>query len=702
MKKAVRIICLLLIVSGHLLAQEEREEVKMKYVYSYEEALKKAKQENKLIFFNCFADWAHPCHGMNQKVFSNQEFADWMDKHFVNFFMDVTTREGRPLAERYAIRFQAHYLVLDSKGDIVLRIVGGTDLPEFKEQVALALSEKTSLKGMSERYHQGKRDVRTLRNYAVVLKLADETEKYQQVVDEYFAKIKKTDWSNKENWMFYRDKLKEPQGEMFDYLMEYKAEFVKRNGEKAVNDCIVFLYFRPVYAMATGGEYDGNKLLDIYLSLQKADIPDDQAVFYVYEIAKYRGERNWDKMIGALEKASSVLDERAVERLNTSLKDLEDLSPQDINKVVAYLSRCAEKAEGNVQDKYRKILKGMVHPEGIRFESFTFHEALEKAKQEKKLIFVDCYTSWCGPCKMMSNQVFTQKFVGDFFNKHFVNLKIDMERGEGVELQKKYEVNAFPTMMLLDGEGKVVYKILGGCNAREFMEKIQRGIQPEYCYYFLKEKYQAGERSAAVMSAYLVAMQDAGELKDGATVIRNYLDHLENAEKFSKPVWKLYDLWITDYRMPEFQFVCVNRKYFAEINGEEAVNRKIEEMIFPAVIGYLKGEKEKEEIVRLKKLITEANLPADFSLNCLQQIVSLYEDKSVDKLLELYETKVAALQDPQTRLNLDILLNTLMTGATVEQRDRAIAYVKKCKDEADPRALSGYESLLQALTEKKE
>lgn len=112
-------------------------------------------------------------------------------------------------------------------------------------------------------------------------------------------------------------------------------------------------------------------------------------------------------MIEALEKASSVLDERAVERLNTSLKDLEDLSPQDINKVVAYLSRCAEKAEGNVQDKYRKIWKGMVHPEGIRFESFTFHEALEKAKQEKKLIFVDCYTTWCGPCKMMSEQVFT-------------------------------------------------------------------------------------------------------------------------------------------------------------------------------------------------------------------------------------------------------------------------------------------------------
>ena len=78
-------------------------DVKMKYVYSFEEALKRAKEEHKLIFFNCFADWAIPCHSMNKLVFSDQEFADWMDKHFVNLFIDVTSREGRPLAEKYRL-----------------------------------------------------------------------------------------------------------------------------------------------------------------------------------------------------------------------------------------------------------------------------------------------------------------------------------------------------------------------------------------------------------------------------------------------------------------------------------------------------------------------------------------------------------------------------------------------------------------------
>lgn len=70
----------------------------------------------------------------------------------------------------------------------------------------------------------------------------------------------------------------------------------------------------------------------------------------------------------------------------------------------------------------------MVNTEGIKFEDITFNEALKKAKEQGKLIFMDCYTTWCGPCKMMSNQVFKQKQVGDFFNQNFVNLKVDMKR----------------------------------------------------------------------------------------------------------------------------------------------------------------------------------------------------------------------------------------------------------------------------------
>lgn len=109
--------------------------------------------------------------------------------------------------------------------------------------------------------------------------------------------------------------------------------------------------------------------------------------------------------------------------------------------------------------------------EGIRFESCTFDEALKKAEQSGKLVFMDCYTSWCDPCRMMANQVFTQPAVGDYFNKHFVNLKMDMEKGEGKTLATRYAVSAYPTLLILDAEGNVLKKIVGAQLAQELLQK---------------------------------------------------------------------------------------------------------------------------------------------------------------------------------------------------------------------------------------
>ena len=119
----------------------------------------------------------------------------------------------------------------------------------------------------------------------------------------------------------------------------------------------------------------------------------------------------------------------------------------------------------------------------IVFREGNWEKILKQAKKEKKLIFVDCYTSWCGPCKMLAKNVFTQDKVADFYNTEFVCVKMDMEKGEGKDLQKRYGVSAFPTMFLLDGDGNVVYKILGGRDVRSFMESIKRGKEQEIPYY---------------------------------------------------------------------------------------------------------------------------------------------------------------------------------------------------------------------------
>ncbi len=99
--------------------------------------------------------------------------------------------------------------------------------------------------------------------------------------------------------------------------------------------------------------------------------------------------------------------------------------------------------------------------EGIQFKKISFEQALKEAKASNKLIFMDAYAEWCGPCKYMAANVFTDAEVGKLFNDKFINLKIDMEKGEGPALAAKYQVRAYPTLFFIDGDGNVVKKVLG-------------------------------------------------------------------------------------------------------------------------------------------------------------------------------------------------------------------------------------------------
>ena len=705
MKKLIVILSCLLVLGGMVSAQSMygdavKADVKMKYVYSFEEALKKSKETKKPIFFNCFADWALPCHGMNKYVFSDQEFADWMDKHFVNFFMDVTTPEGRPLSDKYNTKSMAHYLVLDSDGNVIHRIVGGCRLPEFKERVACALSPETSQTGMGIKYDKGERGVKFLGQYARALKYSDKDERYGKVSNEYFAKLKKSEWPKKENWALFRDKVRDPEGEMFQYLIDRKTEFAKNNGDSIINTLISGVYFYPVYQFASGDiKYDGAKLLEIYMVLKKADIPEDNPIYVVYDIARYRGERNFDKMMEVFEQKISKLDERTAVALDMSLKNWKELSVEEKKRITTYLNQRAEKAQGNLKEMYQETTKEMVNPEGIPFEELSFEEALEKTRKENKLLFVDCYTSWCGPCKMMSKQVFSLKFIGDYFKEHFVSLKIDMERGEGPELAKKYGVKAYPTMLILDPEGVVKYKLLGGMGPRSFMDKIQMGMEPGISYTELKKKYENGDRSPVVVSEYLITMNDAGDLKDKYNEPREFLNSLQGDDRFSVSAWKIYDVFETDYKSPEFKFLAENRKRFISQVDEKVVNKKIEQVIFPVVLSYLKGENPKAELERVQELIRLAGFPADFSLTLLDRIMELYVKDDFSGIVKFYEDTIAQLPNGHTRLNLDVILYLLLDKAPVDVRKSALAYVKKTAETVNENAKNSYTGLIQKLSE---
>jgi thiol:disulfide interchange protein len=92
----------------------------------------------------------------------------------------------------------------------------------------------------------------------------------------------------------------------------------------------------------------------------------------------------------------------------------------------------------------------------VKFETASFEASLAKAKAENKKVFIDFYASWCPPCLAFANDILTDTIVGQNMNTTFINLKYDAEQGEGKNVAKKYNVKAYPALMVLDAAGNVI------------------------------------------------------------------------------------------------------------------------------------------------------------------------------------------------------------------------------------------------------
>lgn len=101
------------------------------------------------------------------------------------------------------------------------------------------------------------------------------------------------------------------------------------------------------------------------------------------------------------------------------------------------------------------------------------------AKKNKKLIFLDAYTDWCGWCKEMDKNTFSDKAIGGMMNQYFVNYKLEMEKEElGQKIALKYAITSFPTFLVFNSEGTLVYTIVGYQAPADFMKTMFNLINP--------------------------------------------------------------------------------------------------------------------------------------------------------------------------------------------------------------------------------
>jgi thioredoxin-related protein len=180
---------------------------------------------------------------------------------------------------------------------------------------------------------------------------------------------------------------------------------------------------------------------------------------------------------------------------------------------------------------------------GIRFEYPTsWQEVLKKAKEEDKFVFVDCYATWCGPCKWMDREVYMEENVGRYINERFLSIKIQMDSSkddddyvrswydEAVLIGRTYAVRAFPTYLFFSPEGELVHRFQGALADSIFLNVAADALHPDRQYYTLKAKYKQKTANPEQLRHLAVTARSNGEDGLAKDVVRYYSERYLNKE----------------------------------------------------------------------------------------------------------------------------------------------------------------------------
>jgi thioredoxin-related protein len=179
--------------------------------------------------------------------------------------------------------------------------------------------------------------------------------------------------------------------------------------------------------------------------------------------------------------------------------------------------------------------------QGIHFEeNLSWQQVQAKAKTEHKYIFMDCFATWCVPCKYMSNNVFTQKEVGDLVNQSFISVSVQMDvtpkdndtvkswYADAKQLMKDYQVTSLPTYLFFDPDGHIVHRAGGAMPASAFIEMAKDASDTAKQFYPLYHKYQQGYRDSAMLKQLIISSLSTGDEELTGRFINDYISNIKN------------------------------------------------------------------------------------------------------------------------------------------------------------------------------
>jgi thioredoxin-related protein len=221
----------------------------------------------------------------------------------------------------------------------------------------------------------------------------------------------------------------------------------------------------------------------------------------------------------------------------------------------------------------------------VNFQSLDWQAAKDVAKKENKYLFVDCFTEWCGWCKVMDKQTFTDAEVSKFMNDKMVSIKIDMEKGFGIDLGRKYNITGYPTYLILDARGDLLKVIMGYQEAAPFLAVLKESIDPS----LTKPLKGYSQKIPESYPDFLTQMWKDKNDKPTKEEISDYLNKTDH--QFSEAYWAVLSRF-SGIDEKYFNQLAENRARYRSLFGTEAVNDVLSSQLTPM---FFEAVKKKDE-----------------------------------------------------------------------------------------------------------
>lgn len=218
--------------------------------------------------------------------------------------------------------------------------------------------------------------------------------------------------------------------------------------------------------------------------------------------------------------------------------------------------------------------------QGVAFEpeGTTLEQASAKAKAENKLIFLDAYTQWCGPCKMMARTVFPQEIVGNALNPRFVSIKIDMESAYGAPLAKKLQISAYPTFVIFNADAQEIGRFLGGSNAEEFIKRVEEKSQDNSSA-TLQQRWQSGDRDPQFLKDYLATLTASYKHQEANAVAEAILAGQAQTFAADSALRQIFMININNPFSEAFLYTARHPQDLSALIGDRPVEMKIRNVL---------------------------------------------------------------------------------------------------------------------------